>query len=321
MRRIVGAALAAAVIAAPFAAQAESRVTIKSAKAGTSYYVMIVQIGETLREASGGRIQATIEESQGSVQNVKEAARRPGNFIFTTPPTLIENAKAGKAPFEGETGYDRIRGLFVMPSLTVQMVVRADGPVKSWADLAGKQVIPGGRGTACEGNVKTILSALGIADKVELVDVELSSANNALRDDKVAGFGTCSSHPTPNIQELATTMPVRILSFSADELAKVNAAAPGLSAISISADTYKGLDGDVSTVAGLVGAFTTTEMSDDDAYEVTKIFWEKRDVLAKQNPLWAGVTIDLVPGMKTPLHPGAARYYKEAGVEIPAEMM
>ena len=86
--RLVAAALAAFTLAAAGPALAQTRVTLKSATSSSSYYVMVVQIGEALKEASGGTIQATIEESQGSVQNVKESARRPGNFIFTTPPNL-----------------------------------------------------------------------------------------------------------------------------------------------------------------------------------------------------------------------------------------
>src|SRR5690606_14753229 len=122
MRRIVARlALAASVVAlaaglAPvLPAQAQTRVTLKSATASSSYYVMMVQLGEVLRAETKGQIQATIEESQGSVQNVKEAAKRPGNFVFTTPPSLLSAAREGRKPFEGETGYDTVRTLFVMP--------------------------------------------------------------------------------------------------------------------------------------------------------------------------------------------------------------
>src|SRR3546814_19901030 len=78
MRRLVARfALAASVFAfAAGAAQAQTRITLKSATASSSYYVMMVQLGEVLRAETKGQIQATVEESQGSVQNVKEAAKR-----------------------------------------------------------------------------------------------------------------------------------------------------------------------------------------------------------------------------------------------------
>lgn len=68
-------------------ASAETRVTLKSASSTSSYYVMMVQLGEMLQAQSDGAIQPTVEESQGSVQNVAEAGRRPGAFLFTTPQT------------------------------------------------------------------------------------------------------------------------------------------------------------------------------------------------------------------------------------------
>jgi TRAP-type uncharacterized transport system substrate-binding protein len=133
--RIAAVALSFFLVVPP--ALAQTRVTIKSATSSSSYYVMIVQIGETLREATGGQVIATIEESQGSVQNVKEAARRPGNFMFTTPPNLLDSARKGEKPFEGETGHDQARALFVMPGVTVHFVVRADSGVSSSSRVAG----------------------------------------------------------------------------------------------------------------------------------------------------------------------------------------
>jgi len=319
-----GAAALALVLAAASAggqAQAETRVTLKSAASTSSYYVMMVQLGELLRESSNGEIQATVEESQGSVQNVKEAARRPGNFVFTTPPSLLASARAGKAPFEGESGYDRVRTLFVMPFITVQLVVGADSGITDVTQLAGKTFIPGGTGTFCERRTQTILKLLGVADKVEMADVELNNAAAAMRNDRVAGFATCSSHPTPTLVELATTMPVHILSFTEAQRDKLIAEDPQSGPITIAPGTYKGQDAPVQTVGVPVGAFTTTDMDDDTAYTIVKTFWEQKKSLEKESPWWAGVTPDLIAQMGTKLHPGAARYYKEAGVAVPEALL
>ncbi len=306
--------------AVPFAT-AQTRVTIKSAASSSSYYVMIVQIGETIREATGGQIVATIEESQGSVQNVKEAPRRQGSFMFTTPPNLLDAARQGAAPFVGETGHDQARTLFVMPGVTVHFVVRADSGVNTLADLAGKKFIPGGKGTFCDGRTKTILKELGLEGKVELFDVELSGADNAVRNRQVVGYTTCSAHPTPNIQELATNTQVRLLSLTPEQIKTLTDRDPLSSPVTIDKGTYKGIDADVRTVGMPVGMFTTTRMDDQTAYTVTKTFWAKRDEMAKKNPWWAGVKPDMIAAFAgTPLHPGALRYYKEIGVTVPASM-
>ncbi|WP_298726887.1 TAXI family TRAP transporter solute-binding subunit [uncultured Ferrovibrio sp.] len=322
MRRIFARFAFAVSIAALAAgsAQAQSRVTLKSATASSSYYVMMVQLGEVLRTESKGQIQATVEESQGSVQNVKEAAKRPGNFVFTTPPSLITQAREGKKPFEGETGYDTIRTLFVMPYVTVHFVVREDSGVTKLEELAGKDFISGGRGTFCDGRTRTIFGLLGLEGKVNFVDVELASADNALKNRKVAGYATCSSHPTPQLQELATTTPIRILPISAEQADILVKNDPSSSPITIAAGTYKGVPA-VPTVGVPVGAYATTKMDDATAYAIVKAFWSKKDEMAKTNPWWAAVTPDLIGALgNTKLHPGALRYYKEAGVNIPDAM-
>jgi uncharacterized protein len=314
-------ALGAAVLLAAPLANAQTRVTLKSAASSSSYYVMIVQIGEALKEATNGQIVATIEESQGSVQNVKEAGKRPGNFMFTTPPNLLDAARKGAKPFEGETGYDQVRTLFVMPGVTVHFVVRADAGVDTVADLAGKKFIPGGKGTFCEGRTKAILKELGLDGKLDLAEVELSGADNALRNRQVVGYTTCSSHPTPGIQELATTTPIRLLSFSPEQVRTLNERDPLSSPITIAKGTYKNVDYDVQTVGVPVGMFATTKMDEQTAYAVTKAFWAKRDEMAVKNPWWAAVKPEQVAVFAgTPMHPGALRYYREIGVTVPASM-
>ncbi len=301
-------------------ASAQTRVTLKSAASASSYYVMMVQLSEMLREASDGAIQPTVEESQGSVQNVKEAARRPGAFVFTTPPSLLEAARDGTGQFEGETGYDRIRTLAVVPFITIHLVVSEDSGITDASELAGASFIPGGTGTFCEGRTTSVLELLGVLDDMELTDTELSNAAPALRNQRVDGFATCSSHPVPLLQELATTTPVTIISLTDEQRQAIMDEDPLAGPITIAAGTYSGQDEDVDTVAVPVGLFATDAMDEDTAYTIVKSFWEQRDALAEENAWWGGVSPDLVMLMNTPLHPGALRYYEEAGIEIPDGM-
>lgn len=304
------------------AAEAQTRLTLKSAASTSSYYVMMVQLAELIRSVSDNQIQPTVEESQGSVQNVKEAGRRPGAFLFTTPPSLIEAAREGSGAFEGDDGslYDPIRTLFVMPFVTVHLVVDAESDVEDITDLAGHSFIAGGTGTFCEGRTRAIFEALGIIDEVEIVDVELNAAPNAIRNKRVTGYATCSSHPVPGLVELSTTVPVRILSFTDEQRETLAEADPSTGPVVISAGTYNGQEEDVHTVGLPVGAFGTAAMDDDTAYTIVKAFWEQRESLATENPWWAGVSPDMIEQMAVQLHPGAQRYYEEEGIAVPDSM-
>jgi len=311
------AAVAAAALLFAGSAHAETRVTLKSATAGSSYYQMMVQLSEALKNGSKGAIAGTVEESQGSVQNVKEAPKRTGNYIFTSPPSLVKNAQAAKKPFEGETGYDNIRTLFVMPGITMHFVVRADSSINSIMDLAGKSFIAGGRGTFTERQSLALFKLFELEGKVKVAEVELSAAAGAVRNKQVDGFASGSSHPTGMVQELAATLPIKLLSLSDAELKKVLDNDPGASAVTIAANTYAGQDKPVQTFGLPVGGYTTTAMDNETAYQITRIFWSQREAMAKTNPIWGSVALDQVAPLGVKLHPGAAKFYAEQGVKIP----
>ena len=122
-----------------------TRVTLKAAKSTSSYYQMAVQVGENINKETNGKLSVTIEESQGSVQNVKEVKKRKGNYVFTTPPVLVKLALAKKAMFKNDNvnAYKKIRSLFPIPFLTMHIVVRADAGINNFADLAGKTILIG----------------------------------------------------------------------------------------------------------------------------------------------------------------------------------
>lgn len=137
--------LAATAITFGSAAWAETRVTYKSAKTGSSYYQMGVQLSEAIKAGTDGDISVTVEESQGSVQNVMEVRARGGDYVFTTPPALVGLAQGGKAMFDGkgDPAFDEIRALFPIPSLTMHFVMSDASGVNTFAEMEGKTILLG----------------------------------------------------------------------------------------------------------------------------------------------------------------------------------
>lgn len=309
----LGAALTAA-LAVPAAAQ--TRVTLKSAKAGSSYYQMAVEIAEAMERATEGEVQVTVEESQGSVQNVMEVRARGADYVFTSPPALTTQAREAAGPFEGKgaPAFGEIRALFPMPSLTMHVVTDAEAGVERFEDLAGKTLLLGkGSFGATEG--EAYLDLFGLADQVTIADVELSNAVPALQNGQIDGFVTAGSFPAPNVVEAAATMEVDLLSMTDEQIAET-----GRTRLVIPAGTYPGQEEDVATTSLPVIAYATTAMDDDTAYEMTKAFWENREAMAEAAPWWAGVTPDLLAAVEGAFHPGALRYYEEAGIPLPSSM-
>ncbi len=296
---------------------AETRVTFKSAKTSSSYYQMAVQIAEAVKEGSEGDIIVTVEESQGSVQNVKEVQVRSGNYVFTTPPVLVKLAQNKKGKFEKDdtAAFMKIRSLFPIPSLTMHFVVRADSGIKTFADLAGKNILIG-KGSFGAREAAKYFTLFGLEGKVTLAHVELSAAVQALKNRQIDGFATSGSYPAPNVIEAAAGTGVTLLSLSPEQVAQTKR-----TELVIPAGTYPGIDYPVTTTSLPVITYATTDMSEEVAYRLTKIFWEQKSKLAAANGWWNGVSTEMLQNVYGKLHPGALRYYREQGVTIPASLL
>ena len=307
---IIGLGLCAALVAS--AAHAETRITYKSAKSTSSYYQMGVQIAEAMKAGSNGEIIVTVEESQGSVQNVMEAKARGGDYVFTTPPVLVRLAQAGKAMFKDKSDpkFNDIRALFPIPSLTMHFVMSSKSGVTDFAGMEGKTVLLGKGSFGAREGAK-YLKLFGLEGKVNLAEVELSNAVPALKNGQIDGFVTAGSWPAPNVIEAAASTGVNVMSLNDEQIAKSKRAK-----LVIPAGTYAGQDKDITTTSLPVAAFTTTAMSDDAAYALTKTFWEGKETMGKGAAWWNGVDKGLMANITGKIHPGAIRYYKEAGFEL-----
>lgn len=308
--------LAVTTLSLSLAAQADTRVTYKSATAGTAYYQMGVELSEAIRQGTDDDIVLTLEESQGSVQNVMEVMARQGNYVFTTPPALVAQAMVGEGPFAERQNprFQEIRGLFPIPAITMHFILAEDTGVVGVEALEGKHLLIG-RGTFGAREAARYLTLFGLDENVQIADAALGSGPDALKNGQIDGFVTASSYPTPNIIEVAASMPVAMVSLTDEQIELTGAARQ-----TIPGGTYPGINEDVHTTSLPVMAYTTSQMDNDTAYMLTKTFWERRDAMAEEAAWWGGISPEQLANMAGTLHPGALRYYEEAGVEVPASL-
>lgn len=304
--------LAAAMIVPATQATSETRVTYKSAKSTSSYYQMAVQIAEGVKQGSKGDITVTVEESQGSVQNVMEVIGRKGNYVFTTPPTLINLARGGKAMFKDKANprFNEIRALFPIPSLTMHFVMSDASGVTDFSGMEGRTILLGKGSFGAREGAK-YLKLFGLEGKVKLAEVELSNAVPALKNGQIDGFVTAGSYPAPNVIEAAASAGARVLSLS-DEQIKLSKR----TRLEIPAGTYAGQSSAITTTSLPVVAFATTDMDDATAYALTKTFWEAKASMGSAAKWWNGVSLDMLDNIVTEIHPGAVKYYKEVGAKL-----
>ncbi len=308
-RIAMGVALMA-LLALPQTTIAKTRLVLKSARQASTYYAFAVGQANAIM-AGAPDVEVTVEDSPGSMANLKESRRRE-NFLFTSPPILVAAAMKGKGKFK-EGGYGKIRSLWPIPGLVMHWVVREDSGVKTLRGLAGKRFIPGGAGTAGARFTRLVLKVVGVLDQVKLTEVDLNEGVQAVKNRRAVGFSTASSAPAGIVSEIAATTPIRLLQLEDADYLKLS---KKFARYVIPAGTYKGVDYDVKTMSLLVGTYTSADLPDEIAYKITKAFWENRNIWEKAHPAMKTIKMEGLNQLVAKVHPGALKYYDEIGFKV-----
>ena len=295
-------------------------IVIHAGKADSVNHGLARQFAEAIAVAMNGSLTLDVQESQGSVDNVIEAVKRGGNYVFTASPNTVIDAQRGEKPFTHDRRYGEIRALFPIPAQTVHWVVRRDSGIASLADLAGHSFIPGARGSVSEQVTEAALQMLGIDHQVQLMDIDVAAGAAALKGKQVGGLALSGNYPLPAVLDLAKAVPIRLISLPQAALAKIVAEDDSTAIEIVPKGTYSGVNEDIATLAVPAGVYTTTRMREATAYALTKAFWSQRDALVERTPPWQAVSPGTLGTLKVKLHPGALRYYQEIGVAVPAAL-
>jgi uncharacterized protein len=297
-----------------------TQVSVRAGKADNPNFPLARQFSEAIALATNGAFALDVKESQGTVQNVIDAPKDGPNTIFTASRSVVMRARHGAQPFKHNRAYNDIRALFPLPAQTVHWIVRQDSGVSSMADLAGHTFVPGANGSVSQRITLSALQVLGIEKKTQLLDIDVAAAPDAVMSNKVSGLAMAGSFPIPRVADIAKATPIRFLGLPPAVIAKMVATDDSIIPQTLPKGTYPTLDEDVATVAIPVGMYTTRHMSNAAAYALTKAFWSQLDPLGEKNAAWHAVTGEVVATLGVTLHPGALRFYKEAGVSVPASM-
>jgi len=310
--RMTAALVAAATMLTAHEARAQSFINVLTGGTSGVYYPLGVAIGKILGDKIPN-VKTQVQATKASVENLVLLQQGRGELAFTLGDSL-------KAAWDGdeEAGFkrkmDKLRTIGAIYPNYIQIVATADSKIRTLADLKGKSLSVGAPKSGTELNSRAILAAAGMTykdiGKVEYLpfaeSVDLMKNRQLDATLQSAGLGVAS------LKDLSTSAEITVVAVPKEIVDKIGA--PFVSAL-IPAGTYTGQDKDVPTAAVINYLVTSSAVSDDLAYQMTKLIFESLPEL--QNAHAAGKEIKLeaaATGSPVPLHPGAIRYYKEKGL-------
>ena len=280
--------------------------------AGTYY-----PIGGIIANAvSTDKIVSTAQATNGSVANVNAVASGASESGFSQS-DVASWAYSGTGLYEGRGKVEQLRAIANLYPETVHVVVRRSSGAKSVADLKGKRISIDEPGSGSIINAKAILAAYGIRDAdYRAENLKPGPSAEKLKDGGLDAFFITGGYPLAAVTELATTTQIDLLPIDGAVAERLRQSFKFFATDDIPDGVYKDVKG-VKTVS--VGAqwVTSASVPADLVYEVTKALWSDKTRAALDAGHAKGKAIQkamALDGLGIPLHPGAERFYKEAGL-------
>ena len=313
---VVGVALAVACSPQQLAERAGTTQWISVATGGTGgvYYPYGGGIAKVISQHIEN-VEATAEVTAGTVDNLKFLHDGEADIAFALADSL-DDAVAGTGAFT-EFGAVSARSLAVLYSNYTHIVTLADSGIDRIADLDGKVVSTGAPGSGTEVIAVRVLEAAGVDPDADITRHRLGASQSvdALKDGKVDAFFWSGGLPTGSVLDLASTPGITMKLLPSDDVLPALQAQYGsivYHEVVVPQSAYPDLESDV-TVVGVANVLAVHErMSDDLAFDITRILFEHQTDLVAIHAEAAHLTLETaVTGSPTPFHDGAVRYYRE----------
>ena len=317
MKKRVLSMILAAMLLVAMTASANAATFLSIATGGTSgtYYPLggdLANLFNTVIPDMNASAQAT----GGSADNLRLIDGEEAE-LGTVQNDVSYFAYTGTDSFEGEqiTSFSVISALYAE---YVQIVVRADSDIQSIADFKGKSISIGAAGSGVYTNALHVLEAAGLTlDDIDAQYLSFSESADGLKNKQIDAAFVCAGIPNAAVTELSSTVGVRLISLSDEEVASLIAAHPTYTNLKLPADTY-GLTEDVNCIAITALLVCSNTLDEQLVYDMTKAMFEQEGILTHAKA--AEITLEnAFNGVgELPLHPGAARYFAEVNA-LPAQ--
>lgn len=310
---------AAGLAAASFSSSAQEQrfVTIGTGGVTGVYYPAggaICRLVNMDRKEHG--IRCSVEATGGSVFNLNAISQGELDLAVAQSDWQY-HAYNGSSEFEGRANR-KLRAVFSMHPEPFTVVARKGSGIRKFEDLEGKRVSVGNPGSGQRATAEVLMSEMGwdMSKFRQAAELRAAEQSQALCDGNIDAFFYTVGHPSGAIKEATTSCDSVIVSVDNEATRKLVADNPYYRVATIPGGMYRGNDADVTTF-GVAATFVTSEdVGEDVVYAVVRAVFENFDSFKRLHPAFGNLKKDemVSDALSIPLHKGAERYYREAGL-------
>ncbi len=261
-------------------------------------------------------IRCSVESTGGSIFNLNTLAS--GELDFGVAQSDWQyHAYEGSSKFSEQGPNKDLRAVFSIHSEPFTVMARDDSGIKSFTDLPGKRVNIGNPGSGQRGTMEVLMQTLGWKrDDFKLVsELKATEQARALCDNKIDAMIYTVGHPNASIKEAATACEAHLVPVTGEAVEKLIAAHPYYAAAMIPGGLYRGSESDTPTFGVKATLVTSAKVDEAVVYALVKAVFENLDNFRQLHPAFEHLqAADMLKGNSAPFHPGAVRYFKEAGL-------
>ncbi len=311
-------AVAVAFVPAPEAKAETQFVTIGTGGVTGVYYPTggsICRLVNKTRKEHG--IRCSVESTGGSVYNLNTI--RAGELDMGVAQSDWQfHAYNGTSKFKAQGANKDLRAVFSIHPEPFTVVARKDSGIKNFEDIKGKRVNIGNPGSGQRGTIEVVMDAMGIKTSDLKLASELKAAEqaSALCDNKVDAMVYVVGHPNGSIKEATTSCDSVLVNVAGPAIEKLINDNSYYRTATIPGGMYRGSDADTKTFGVGATFVSSAKVPEEVIYNVVKAVFENFDDFKKLHPAFANLKkAEMVKdGLSAPLHKGAIKYYKEAGL-------
>ena len=290
---------------------------------GGTFYPVGVALSTIVSAEDEAGFSLTAISSAGSMENIKLLRDNQAQFALILG-IFAAWAYDGQGPIRSPQRH--IRSISTMWPNVEHFVLRSDlvtdGTVADLSNLGGKRYAIGMRNSGAEQTGFYIFDALGIdySAGLSIAYMGYGPSAGALQDGNIVGMNVPAGPPVTAITRAYALMgeQMTILDFSEEQIAAINYEFPLWQSYELAPGTYPMQTRTITTAASPNVLVVRDDVSEEIVYDLTRMLWENLATLQEIHSATKSMALQqTLQGIPVPLHPGALRYYREQGVEIP----